>query len=218
MLFSKRQYSNKLNLKVDYLYFFIYKDPNLWCDVIIRRWSWWWRKPRKWTKWVITMHWGTLPKTGSGWVAWAVAVAMRYFYQCIILYKYCLEGAAWHQPKFLDTFISPNCPDMSSFIIPSPSSNSSYWLKCIFPTVGANSTLTVESCNCKPSLTEQGSVGRCQLLKECLAWSASTHPHRASQLARTQICMQWSHFKAVGGTCVRFGFNAILLLLLLSIL
>ena len=158
------------------------------------------------------------PSTGSGWVAWAVAVATRYFYQCIMLYKYCREGAAWHQPKFLDTFISPNCPDMSSFIIPSPLLASSYWIKCIFPTVGANSTLTVESCNCKPSLTEQGSVGRCQLLKECLAWSASTHPHRASQLARTQICMQWSHFKDLGGNCVRFSYNAILLLLLLPIL
>ena len=93
----------------------------------------------------------------------------------------------------------PKLPRYEQFHHPLPLLASSYWIKCIFSTVGANSTLTVVSCNCKPSLTEQGSVGRCQLLKESLAWSASTHPHRASQLARTQICMQWSHFKAVGG-------------------
>ena len=114
----------------------------------------------------------------------------------------------------------PKLPRYEQFHHPLPLLASYYWIKCIFPTVGANSTLTVVSCNCKSSLTEQVlpySVGRCQLLKECLAWSASTHPHRASQLARTQICMQWSHFKDLGGTCVRFSYNAILLLLLLPI-
>ena len=156
------------------------------------------------------------PSTGSGWVAWALAVATRYFYQCIMLCKYCREGAGINP-----SFLTPSYPQIAQIWAVSssrPLLASSYWLKCIFPTVGANSTLTVVSCNCKPSLTEQGSVGRCQLLKECLAWSASTHPHRASQLARTQICMQWSHFKDLGGTCVRFGYNAILLLLLLPIL
>ena len=75
----------------------------------------------------------------------------------------------------------PKLPRYEQFHHPLPLLASSHWIKCIFSTVGANSTLTVVSCNCKPSLTEQGSVGRCQLLKESLAWSASTHPHRASQ-------------------------------------
>ena len=75
----------------------------------------------------------------------------------------------------------PKLPRYEQFHHPLPLLASSHWIMCIFSTVGANSTLTVVSCNCKPSLTEQGSVGRCQLLKESLAWSASTHPHQASQ-------------------------------------